>query len=68
MQDTQTSMLFFMLTDILKESTRLLFVGKEAKQVVENAFRQEAQEHFIDIEGMVSRKKQLIPQISTGIQ
>ena len=68
MQDTQTSMLFFMLTDILKESTRLLFVGKEAKQVVENAFRQEAQENYIDIEGMVSRKKQLIPQISTGIQ
>ena len=61
-------MLFFMLTDILKESTRLLFVGKEAKQVVENVFRQEAQEHFIDVEGMVSRKKQLIPQISTGIQ
>ena len=68
MQDTQTSMLFFMLTDILKESTRLLFVGKEAKQVVENTFRQEAQENYIDIEGMVSRKKQLIPQISTGIQ
>lgn len=68
MKDTNTSMLFFMLTDILKESTRLLFVGKDAKQVVENAFRLEAQDHYVDIEGMVSRKKQLIPNLSTGIQ
>lgn len=68
MQDTNTSMVFFMLTDILKESTRLLFVGKEAKQVVENAFRQNAEEHYIDLEGMVSRKKQLIPKLLEGIQ
>lgn len=68
MKDTNTSMVFFMLTDILKESTRLLFVGKEAKQVVENAFRQNAEEHYIDLEGMVSRKKQLIPKLFEGIQ
>ncbi len=68
MKDTSTSMAFFMLTDILKESTRLLFVGEGAKQVVEAAYRQNAEENYIDIDGMVSRKKQLVPQLSVAIQ
>ena len=68
MKDTNTSMVFFMLTDILKESTRLLFVGKDAKQLVENSFRQKAEENYIDLDGMVSRKKQLIPKLSSGLQ
>ena len=68
MKDTNTEMVFFMLTDILKESTRLLFVGKDAKQLVENVFRQNAEEHYIDLDGMVSRKKQLIPKLFAGIQ
>lgn len=68
MKDTNTSMVFFMLTDILKESTRLLFVGKEAKQLIENVFHQNAEENYIDLDGMVSRKKQLVPKIAEGLQ
>ena len=68
MKDTNTEMVFFMLTDILKESTRLLFVGKDAKQLVENVFRQNAEEYYIDLDGVVSRKKQLIPKLFAGIQ
>ena len=68
MKDNNVSMVFFMLTDILKESTRLLFVGKDAKQFIETAFRQDAEENFIDLDGMVSRKKQLIPKLFEGIQ
>lgn len=68
MKDTETSMLFFMLTDIMKESTRLLFVGKDAKMLVENSFHMTAEENYIDLEGMVSRKRQLIPQLTVALQ
>lgn len=61
-------MIFFMLTDILKESTRLLFVGKDAKMLVENGFHQDAEEHYIDLAGVVSRKKQLIPKLTAALQ
>lgn len=68
LEDMETDMIFFMLTDILKESTRLLFVGKDAKAVVENSFHLEAEENYIDLEGVVSRKKQLIPKLTAGLQ
>ena len=68
MEETGVPMIFFMLTDILKESTRLLFVGNDAKMLVENSFRQEAEEHYIDLAGVVSRKKQLIPKLTAALQ
>lgn len=68
MEETGVPMIFFMLTDILKESTRLLFVGKDAKMLVENGFHQDAEEHYIDLAGVVSRKKQLIPKLTAALQ
>lgn len=68
MKDTNTDMIFFMLTDILKESTRLLFVGKNAKRIAELSFGQTCEDGYVDLEGMVSRKKQLIPKLSVGLQ
>lgn len=68
MEETGVPMIFFMLTDILKESTRLLFVGNDAKMLVENSFRQEAEENYIDLAGVVSRKKQLIPKLTAALQ
>lgn len=66
--ETGLPMIFFMLTDILKESTHLLFVGNEAKDYAEKAFRSEAGEHWMDLEGVVSRKKQLIPKLTAVLQ
>ena len=68
MNESNLSMIFFMLTDILQESTRLLFVGKNAKECVEKGFRMTAEDHYADIEGMVSRKKQLIPKLTAVLQ
>lgn len=68
MEDTATTMLFLMMTDILKKSTRLLFVGKDAKMLVENSFQMTAEDNYIDIDGMVSRKKQLIPKLTAELQ
>ncbi len=66
-------MMFFMLTNILTESTELLCEGQGAKQMITTAFRAEdAQEngkdHLVSLPGVVSRKKQLIPGIMLAVQ
>jgi manganese-dependent inorganic pyrophosphatase len=56
------SMLFFMLTSILEESTELIYYGGDAKEVIEEAFEVEPlDENSYLLKGVVSRKKQLIP-------
>lgn len=54
------SMLFLMLTNILEESTDLLYVGKEAKEIVEVAFHKQNIESCVRLSGVVSRKKQMM--------
>ena len=64
------SMLFFMLTDIINESTELLFYGGDSKNVVSEAFHKEPQEgeQSVILPGVVSRKKQRIPSFMTAMQ
>lgn len=61
-------MLFFMLTDIINESTELIFYGKGAEGLVEEAFHTTAEQGTAVLPGIVSRKKQLIPAIMAAIQ
>lgn len=61
-------MMFFMLTNILTQSTELLCMGAGADQMVANAFHTTAEEHTVSLPGVVSRKKQLIPVIVIAIQ
>lgn len=61
-------MIFFMLTDIIKESTELLFCGKNSAELVEEAFHQKnSEEGCVDLSGVVSRKKQLVPAFMMAI-
>ncbi|MBE7006198.1 MAG: putative manganese-dependent inorganic diphosphatase [Ruminococcaceae bacterium] len=60
-------MLFLMLTNIIDESTELLFVGHGAKQVVEDAFGVEAGPNSAVLPGVVSRKKQMMGPLITAI-
>ena len=62
-----------MLTNILDQSTRLLCVGTGAMALVIKSFRLEDSEGGSDtgtllLEGVVSRKKQLVPALTLGIQ
>lgn len=61
-------MLFFMLTNILDESTELLCVGNGANALVEESFDQKVVDHAAVLKGVVSRKKQLIPAFIVGLQ
>ncbi|KXL51684.1 cobalt-dependent inorganic pyrophosphatase [Anaerotignum neopropionicum] len=60
--------LFFLLTNILTESSELVFVGEKAKDVVDAAFCGTIEDNWIFLPGMVSRKKQFVPKILNGIQ
>lgn len=66
--DHGVAMLFFMLTNIIDESTELLYEGNGAKEVVVNAFKIDGEEDIIYLKGVVSRKKQLIPALMMALQ
>ncbi len=59
---------FVMLTDILNQSTELLFVGDTADKIIADAFRMPVATDSYVLEGVVSRKKQLIPPIMESLQ
>lgn len=59
---------YVMLTDILNQSTELLFVGGEADKIIADAFRMPVAADSYILEGVVSRKKQLIPPIMESLQ
>lgn len=61
-------MVFFMLTNIIDEETELIYEGKGARELVAEAFSQDAKEHSCILPGVVSRKKQLIPAMMKVLQ
>ena len=64
----KVNMIFFMLTNIISESTELLYVGDNAAETVQNAFGVQPEEDSFRLEGVISRKKQLIPTLLTSMQ
>ncbi len=60
-------MLFFLLTNILTESSDLVFAGEGARELVETAFG-ETQENWVHVSGLVSRKKQFVPSVLHVLQ
>jgi len=61
-------MIFFMLTNILDESTELLFQGENVEEVLMQAFHSEEPGESLYLKDFVSRKKQLIPVIVGALQ
>ncbi len=75
-QTHNVDMMFFMLTNILTESTTLLCEGQGAGQMILEAFhvesdeaaQKEAKQGVVELPKVVSRKKQLIPAIMVALQ
>ncbi len=61
-------MVFFMLTDIIDESSELLCYGKGAREQMCEAFELPDEEGEIRLKGVISRKKQLIPTFVSSFQ
>lgn len=60
--------IYFMLTNILTESTELLYLGEKAEELIREAFHIEPEGDSFRLSGVVSRKKQLLPAIMLAIQ
>ena len=60
--------IYFMLTNILEESTELICYGKESEQLISVAFKTQPQNGSFILSGIVSRKKQLIPAMMKAAQ
>ena len=61
-------MLFFMLTNIIEESSEIIFEGAKAQHTLNNAFGINVTGDTAKLPGVVSRKKQLLPAIVETIQ
>ena len=61
-------MYFIMLTNIIEECTTILYCGNGAKELLYAAYNKEIPDEGVVVEGMVSRKKQLLPDLIAAIQ
>lgn len=60
--------IFFMLTNIVEESSTVLFCGEDSAELIEDAFEIEPEDGAVVLDGVVSRKKQLIPAFMSTLQ
>ena len=62
------NMIFFMLTNIVNESTELLCFGPESREKAIGAFDLAFDVKSLQLKGVVSRKKQLVPALVEALQ
>lgn len=61
--EKKLDMVYVMLTDILDESSKVIYAGNEAGKLLAHAFNKSEDAQGILLPGIVSRKKQMIPQL-----
>lgn len=62
------NMTFFMITNVLDESSYVVCSGNNAVGTISRAFNVEAQDNTVFLKGVVSRKKQILPAIMETLQ
>lgn len=65
--EKKLDMVYVMLTDILEESSKVIFAGNEAGKTLARAFKKTEEVSGILLPGIVSRKKQMIPQLMNAL-
>ena len=58
----------FVMTSILDDSSGMLAFGDEAEEICSRAFQTEFVDHYAYLEGVVSRKKQIVPALVRAVQ
>lgn len=67
-EDKGQNMMFLLVTNIVDETTELLFSGDKAKEIIEETFGGSVSNGVLLLPGVVSRKKQFIPPLMTTLQ
>lgn len=69
LMERKLDMVFVLLTNIVMEQSEVLYAGEGARRVLEKAFRDaKAEQPEILLRGVVSRKKQFIPEFIRALQ
>ena len=68
LSEHEVDMIYFMLTNIMEESTELLCAGSGAEDLALKAFSLPAETEPIILKNTVSRKKQVIPALFIALQ
>lgn len=68
MGEQKLDMVFVLLTDILAESSEVIYAGDEAEELLVSCYGEKNAKGKMILKGVVSRKKQLIPTLIAGIQ
>ena len=61
--EKRLNMVYVMLTDILEESSKIIFAGADAGKILAHAFKKQEDADGILLDGIISRKKQMIPTL-----
>lgn len=61
-------MAFFMITNVLTESSEVVCFGNNSTQIITNSFSTVSDGNVVSLKGVVSRKKQLLPAIMEELQ
>lgn len=61
--EKKVDMLYVMLTDIMNETTTLIYDGANAESIAKEAYKSASVDNAFVLKGVVSRKKQLIPAL-----
>lgn len=68
LEENHLSMVYFLLTNILDETSEVLYCGQDAKQILVEAFNLQEDVEDVILKKVVSRKKQVIPALVSAIQ
>lgn len=67
--ERKLDMVYVLLTNIVQEQSEVLCAGEDADKILRQAFRDgEEQENYVLLRGVVSRKKQFIPELIRALQ
>lgn len=61
--EKRLNMVYVMLTDILEGSSKIIFAGEDAGKILAHAFKKQEDADGILLDGIISRKKQMIPTL-----
>lgn len=67
MEKDNIDLFIFAITDILNSNSEIIVLGQNSNEVIEKAFGKKLEHNRTFLEGVVSRKKQLLPNIDKNI-
>ena len=67
MKENELKLIVLAITDILNSNSEIIALGDNATEIIEKAFNKKLENNRVFLEGVVSRKKQLLPNIDKNI-